>query len=319
MTWLVEPVVPADRAAQHAPDLLLIARDGQQDGARCALWWRETPQLDGHRVGAIGQYEASDDSAASALLAEACRLLAERGCHLAVGPMDGNTWQKYRFVIERGTEAPFLMEPTNPESWPAHFATAGFAPLAYYFSALNADLTVRDARLPELHSRFVERKVTLRTLRMDDFEAELQRIYGVAEHAFTDNYLYTPISFDQFATQYRASAAVVVPELVIIAEQADTPVGFSFSIPDLLERQRLPQPRTVILKTVAVLPNRSRFNGLGALMIDATHVAARRLGFTRVIHALMHESNQSLRISAGTAVTIRRYALFARPLVSAPT
>ena len=43
--------------------------------------------------------------------------------------------------------------------------------------------------------------------------------------------------------------------------------------------------------------------------------AARALGYTRVIHALMHEDNRSLRLSEqyGTAV-MRRYTLFARPL-----
>jgi hypothetical protein len=332
MTWTVAAVEPRELAAialpsswpplsagawdLHAPDLTLLARDGATVGARCSLWWRDTPPHDGVRVGAIGHYAASDDRAAAHLLDEACRVLSQH-CRLAVGPMDGNTWQKYRFVTEWGTEPPFFMEPTNPDLWPTQFAQAGFGTLAHYFSALNTDLSVRDQRLPELQARFAERGVTLRAIRMDDFETELRRIYAIAEHAFTDNVLYTPISFEQFAVQYRAGAAFVVPELVLIAEQDRIPVGFSFSVPDLLERQRGEKTRTVILKTVAALPDRSRFNGLGSLMIDATHEAARTLGFTRVVHALMHESNQSLRISARTATVMRRYALFAKPLAAA--
>ena len=332
MTWSVTEATPRELASmscppswptlspsdldRQAPDVSLVARDGTELGARCSLWWRDTPRHDGHRVGAIGHYAASDDFAAASLLSAACRRLTQHDCRLAVGPMDGNTWWKYRFVVEPGTEPPFFLEPVNPEAWPLQFERAGFTPLSYYFSALNADLSVRDARLPELRARFAEREVTLRTIRLNDFDAELQRIYTVAQQAFTDNFLYTPVSFEEFAAQYRASAPLVVPALVIIAEQAGAPVGFSFSIPDLLERQSGRPARTVILKTVATLPDRARFNGLGSLMIDATHEAALSLGFTRVVHALMHESNQSLRISARTAQVMRRYALFSRPLSS---
>jgi hypothetical protein len=48
--------------------------------------------------------------------------------------------------------------------------------------------------------------------------------------------------------------------------------------------------------------------------MDLAQRKARALGFRRAIHALIHESNVSGRISARTAQTMRRYALFAKPL-----
>ena len=308
------PALSRAEVTQHAPDLSLVARDGARVGARCSLWWRETPKIDGQHVGAIGHFAAHNNEAASVLLEEASRALARRGCVIAVGPMNGNTWRSYRLVTDPGTEPAFFMEPTNPTSWVAYFSTAGFAPLAYYFSGINVSLATRDTRVPELQARFAEREVTLRSLRINDFESELQRIYRVAETAFMDNFLYTPISVAQFAAQYRASAAILEPELVIIAEQRGKPVGFCFSVPDVLETKRASDHQTLILKTVAILPDRAQFSGLGALMIDATHERASQRGFTRVIHALMHESNQSRQISERSATTIRRYALFARPI-----
>jgi hypothetical protein len=38
------------------------------------------------------------------------------------------------------------------------------------------------------------------------------------------------------------------------------------------------------------------------------------MGFRRAIHALMHETNVSRRLSDRYARTMRRYALFSRPL-----
>jgi len=38
------------------------------------------------------------------------------------------------------------------------------------------------------------------------------------------------------------------------------------------------------------------------------------MGFTRAIHALMHETNKSRNLSARYARTIRRYTLFSKRL-----
>jgi hypothetical protein len=43
---------------------------------------------------------------------------------------------------------------------------------------------------------------------------------------------------------------------------------------------------------------------------------AAALGYTRAVHALMHEQNVSRNISRRYAETIRRYALFAKRLAS---
>ena len=87
--------------------------------AEALLWWTHVPALPGEKLGVIGGFNATSASATSAVLAEAGERLRAQGCTLAVGPMDGNTWRRYRFVTEPGTEPPFLLEPTNPATWPA--------------------------------------------------------------------------------------------------------------------------------------------------------------------------------------------------------
>jgi GNAT superfamily N-acetyltransferase len=106
------------------------------------------------------------------------------------------------------------------------------------------------------------------------------------------------------------------PELVLLAEHAGRPVGYVFVVPDLLAAQRGEPVTTVIVKTLAVLPGRA-YAGLGAVLLAEVHAAARRLGFRRAMHALMHETNTSRNLSAHYAATIRRYALFLRRLASA--
>jgi len=286
------------------------------DGAAEALvWWTHTPNLPGEKIGVIGGFHATSARATSEVLRRADEQLRAQHCTLAVGPMDGNTWRRYRFVTEAGSELPFLLEPTNPPEWPGWWREAGFGPLAEFYSAVTDDLAVRDERLDGVAARMAAAGVRIRPIDPACFEEELGRIYEVSVVSFQQNYLYTPLPREDFIAQYRAIQAKVRPELVLLAECAGQPVGYVFAIPDYAAVQRGVPVDTVVVKTLAVLPTRSHA-GLGALLLSEAHVAARRLGFARAIHALMHESNRSRNLSAHYAKIFRRYTLFARRLAA---
>jgi ribosomal protein S18 acetylase RimI-like enzyme len=311
----LSPLTP-QLCERHAPDASLLLTEGKGAAARCSLWWNNAPQCAGNRLGLIGHYAAARPGAAAEVLRRACNVLAEQGCTLAVGPMDGNTWRRYRLLTERGPEPPFFLEPDNPDDWPAHFTDNGFTPLAQYYSALNPDLNQRDPRADEAAERLAARDVRLRPLRLDRFEEELRLIYPLTLLSFRDNFLYTPLTAEEFLTMYRGLAGVLPSELQVLAEQAGTLVGFLLAAPDLLQKQRGVPVDTVVLKTMAVHPDHGGA-GLGGLMMARCQEQAAHMGFRRAIHALMHESNRSRRLSGRTAQVMRRYTLFARPLVPA--
>jgi len=281
--------------------------------ATAALWWTQVPPMDGERLGVIGAFTAECPEATAALLAEAESRLREQGCTLAVGPMDGNTWRKYRLVTDAGTEPPFLLEPTNPAAWADWWRAAGFGPLAEYYSTASDDLTTRDPRLEGVRARLAKAGVVIRRLTLDCFEAELAKIYEVSVVSFQDNYLYTPLPKEAFMAQYAGIRERIRPELVLLAEQAGRPVGYVFALPDYAQAARGDAVDTFIVKTLAVLPGRA-WAGLGAVLLAEVHEAARAGGFKRVIHALMHESNTSRNLSSHYATTIRRYTLFSKRL-----
>ena len=304
------------RVALTAPDLHLVVRGTEDDAplARASLWWSAGPELEGEPVGRIGHFAAATDAAAHRLLDEARAELASHGLRRVVGPMDGTTWFSYRFVTDTQGDLetvlpPVLLEPTQPAAWPAQWVVSGFAPLSHYVSTVVEDLTSHDPRLDGVRARMQADGLTIRSLEMADFEAELDRIYAVARDAFRDAFLYTPIDRPTCHALYAGARELIVPELVLLAERDGAPVGFAFSLPDLLERARGEPVRTVIVKTVAVLPGRQTA-GLGALLAEETHHRAHRLGFTRAVHALMHERNTSLVISRRQGLAMRRYTLF---------
>ncbi len=295
----------AGQLARQRPDVMLLS-----DAARCGLWLHDTPPYPGQRLGVVGHYHATSSEAGEMILNAACARLAAEGCTLAVGPMDGNTWERYRLITERGEEPPFFMEPDNPDDWPAHFLAAGFAPFARYCSALCDDL---GGDVPPLR----DPGITVRHIDLARFTEELRLLHRLSLTCFAGNLLYTPISEAGFLSLYEPARGLIRPELVLLAEKAGELVGFLFAVPDLLQRVRGGVIDTAIVKTMATHPAHAG-RGLGGHLMARVHAAIRACGYRRVIHALFHEHNHSGRISRHTARVFRRYTLFARPLGGDP-
>jgi GNAT superfamily N-acetyltransferase len=311
------PITSIDSATleQQPPLAHYLCVDHDELVARCSIWISDPG--DGQRPnGIIGHYAAADQRASDAILGHAIDQLKLRGCKTAIGPMDGNTWRRYRLLTHRGTEPAFFLEPENPDAWPGFFRAMGFTPLAEYFSSLNADLTVIDPRVPAAMERLSRQGIRLREIRLDRLDDELKAVHELSLEAFAKNFLYSPITQQQFLDMYRPLYGKMRSELVLMAEDAEQRlVGFVFGVPDF-NQAKLGQPITrAICKTVAVRPGRAGA-GLGSILIDRFQQAARGGGFTSVIHALMHEGNQSMKIASRFGTIIRRYTLFARNLES---
>ena len=303
---------PADFDAQYADVHLCAVSAGGGVQARCSLWWNHVPAYEQHRLGVIGHYSAAGDEAATAVLAAAQERLRLAGCTLAVGPMNGNTWRSYRFVTERGEQPPFFLEPMNPPEWPLQFEREGFSSLASYFSALNSDLSRPDPRIPAIENRMADAGVAIRSARAD-LRREMEKIYGVSQVSFRQNFLYTEIPEAVFVAMYQPLFSLVRPELVLIAERASECVGYLFAIPDLAQKARDLDVDTFIIKTVSILP-RPEIRGLGTLLVARAQQLGHEMGFRHCIHALMFEDNISLNISRHYAAIMRKYTLYSKAL-----
>lgn len=315
----VEALAP-DAWAATRPDLYLVDVRGGATHARLSLWWTrpvpmpDAPDAPDAVAGAIGHAAWGDADAGAALLGAAVARLREAGCTHALGPMDGSTWHAYRVVTEAApgggtSEPPFAMEPFPPPPVAEAFARAGFAPVAHYLSS-------RVDRLPDAAEAVAARLGALAgegvaLAPAGDLEVALDAIYRVSLVAFPGNAFYTPLGRDAFLATYRPLLPHVDPRLVWLAHAGGAPLGFAFGVPDLAQAARGEAVDTVVVKTVAVVPE-ARALGLGGALVGALHEAARSAGYGRAIHALMHEANTSVRISTHTARPMRRYALLGR-------
>ena len=102
---------------------------------------------------------------------------------------------------------------------------------------------------------------------------------------------------------------------MLIAKHDERVVGFIFAPPDYLQDSGSDPIDTIVIKTVAILPD-NRYSGLGRLLIVNLLQNAVDLGYSKAISALMYSGNQSQKISKDCAGTMRRYALFAKSLTT---
>ena len=298
-----------DRVDQH-----FAALDKEQRvRARCSIWWRDTANVNESKTGAIGHYAATDSQYGAAVLQHATRELRNRRCKIALGPLDGNTWRRYRFITERGDAKAFFLEPDNPDEWPLHFENSGFAPLAHYVSEINPDMANRQPQLGSLREKFARLGVQVEPLNVQNPVDDMAGIYRVVCESFRDAFLYTPLDVDSYCDMYQPMLGRVDPGLMLVAKHDDEVVGFILAPPDYLQQSYQQTMDAIVLKTVAVLPRRE-YRGLGRVLIVDLLKNAIDMGFSTAISALMHTENRSQKISSDCAGPMRAYTLFAREL-----
>ena len=306
----------ADPTAPGPDAEYAIAFRDERPVARLATYARRDLVGAPGETGLVGHYAATDADAAVALLRDATRRLVAAGAQRVLGPMNGTTWARYRFAIaEPSGESggrPFLGEPVNPPEYPAHFVRAGFREAAWYESRITPDMAVANPRAAAAEATARARGVTIAPIDLARFDDDLRDLHGLSLRAFAENLYYSPIGAEEFAAMYRPMRALLDPALVLLARDGEASlIGYAFAYPDPLSLEG-GRPHRLIVKTLAVDPA-WRSIGLGALLVERLHAAARGAGLSTVIHALMQAANDSVKISAHTARLFRRYALYEHP------
>ena len=267
-----------------------------------ATIYPDAPRWGEHKTASFGEFSCESAADGAQLLREVEKRLEAEGFEALIGPMDGDTWHKYRVVTESDGSPPFLMEPVSGAHDLEAMRDAGLRPISNYFST-RAPLTRVTERKP---ARL--RGITISHWDGRDGERLLGEFFAMSREAFAGNRFYKPIDREEFAALYAPVIPLIDPQYVLLAHNSRGDfTGYLFAIPNHLEG---PSPRSIIVKTYA-----SRQFGVGHLLGDALHRHALRQGFEQVIHALMHESNASLKQSRKYGATVmRRYALMGKRL-----
>ena len=278
--------------------------------ASAGLWWENVPPHPEGKVGTIGAWVPGTIEETSELLETAVAELSARACRVALAPMDGNTWRRYRFVTWSDGRPPFFLEPFSQPDSTTPFLESGFEVFERYSSGA-VDLIRPGPDLSVIRGKLESKGVVFAPMSGDEFPAALRDIHNLSLASFARNVYYTPLDWKPFAAMYQPLRPMIRDGLVWTARDNTGLAAYLFAIPDRLD----PTGRTLVLKTLASRPDPA-LAGIGSVLTGLAHEAAKAMGFTTAIHALEHESNQSQRLSRRFgATTFREYALLGRRLV----
>lgn len=216
-------------------DHLVLVKDGKDVGRVAAIRNRRSEEFRRDRTGWFGWFECPrDPEAARALLDAARARLASRGCDAVIGPVSYSTNDTCGLLVEGFEGPPVLMMPWNPPWYEGLLLGAGLEPAE---DLLAWEVLIADVLADERTDRILDRARrrhgwTLRPVRMDRFEAELDTIRGIYNRAWEANWGFVPMSEAEFAFAAEDLKRIADPDMILMAEKGGEVVAFSLTLPD---------------------------------------------------------------------------------------
>lgn len=292
-------------------DASYLLFEGENVVARASLYHNPFLRYMDMHTWTIGNYECvDDDHYASEILGHLIREAKRKKSGYLLGPMNGSTWENYRFGIDHNNP-PFFLEPYQPLYYNQHFKNAGFELIASYFTNIDHHFKYDHPDILKREIELYADGVRIRSIDLEYFEEEIARIYDFTSQAFKTNFLYTPISKDAFLKKYAQAKHLIDPDFTLLAEDSENNlIGFYFCTHDFLNQNE----KSLIVKTLARHPDR-KWKGLGHVMGNAVYRKAASRGYKSAIHPFIYQQGTSKTLSENfSGSNYKNYALYGRKI-----
>ena len=304
---------------ERPSEIMIFMDENNNIGGNLHLWYNR-PNYNEKATSYIGNVNILEKyrKNETEIFNEIFESLKKDGIETIIGPLNGTTWNTYRYVTDKGHRSPFLMEPWNEDYYVELFEKIGFKPLAYYISTIMENMNPVQRRhlskkIEKLKKFDYYRDTTVKSAENEDLITVLNKVYDLTIETFKNNFLYSELDREIFLKMYMSYEDKIVKKFFKMLYLKDELIGYVFGIPDYAELQYKEKIETMILKTIAISP---RYNGkgMGYILIDELVKEAEHSGYKNVIYALMHEKNISKNIGSLLGDELRRYALFIKEL-----
>ena len=302
------------------PSEIIIFNDENNNIGGSLHLWHNRPDYNGRKTSYIGnvniheKYRKNEEQLFNKIFEE----LKKEGIETIIGPLNGTTWNTYRYVTEKGNGRPFLLEPWNEDYSVSLFEKLGFKPLAGYISTVMEGMNSNgrknlDKKIEKLKKFDYYKDTRVESAENKDLLKVLNKVYDLTVEAFKNNFLYSELEREIFLKMYMSYEDKIVKKFFKMLYLKGELIGYVFGIPDYAELGYKGKIDTIILKTIAVSPEYNG-KGMGYILINSLVEEAEKEGYENVIYALMHESNVSKNIGLLLGNMLRRYTLFIKEL-----
>ncbi|MDA8389079.1 MAG: hypothetical protein M0Z58_10530 [Nitrospiraceae bacterium] len=248
--------------------LFLLEKDGRISGRIASVIDERHLACHGDGAGFFGFYESVNDaSVAGALLDRVEAELKEARLTTMRGPMSFSTNDEFAFQTEGFSDPPMIMTPYNPPWYNDLMAACGMK------KAKDLLAYIRDMALPlpekvRRVAALAEKKgVGVRLADMKKLNRELSVFRDVYNSSWKDNWGFIPITPDEVDVMAEQLKGVLLPELTIIAEAGEGPVGFLGIVPDVNQVLRVLRGRMTPLGIMKALYRFRRIDALRLMLL----------------------------------------------------
>ncbi len=315
----------------------MATRDGKMVGRVAAILNVGHLERYNDGVGFFGFFESVDDQeVADALFNAASQWLKDQGCIAVRGPMNPSMNHTVGLLIDGFDSSPFFMMTYNPPYYEKLIENAGFVKSQDLYSFWG-----KVDMLPKVRERFLhtaemiqERfNVKLRPLNKKRFTDDYEMFLNIYNRSLTNTWGFVPMSESEIKTMAASLKLLMIPELAIVAEIDDQPIGATFCLPDYnprikaingrlfpfgfvkLLRKREEAIRRIRVISTNVIPE-YQMSGLGLVLLNALVPKALECGVQECEFSWVLESNQFSRgsLEKGGAVCNKTYRVYDKPI-----
>jgi len=226
----------------HGEAAPFVARRGDQVVGTVVAWinHRSNAHLKEKAAG-FGFFEVLEDyPIAETLLTAACDWARGRGMEVIRGPFYFSMDDSPGVLIKGFDQAQVVLMGHTPPYYADFIERFGMEKYrdAYAYRGDLALLEGDIANIPRKILRIAEAvrkraKVTIRKVRMDDWDNEVTLVMDIFNQALGHMRNHVPMDETEFRRFADGLRAILDPEMVLIAEVAGRPVGFSVTMPDV--------------------------------------------------------------------------------------
>jgi GNAT superfamily N-acetyltransferase len=218
----------------HATARFFLAKkEGRVAGRIAAIVNRRHIEFHKEQAGFFGFFESSQDQeVASALLERVAGSLRKEGMQIMRGPMNFSTNEECGFLLEGFDSPPMLMTPYNPSYYHDLMEKCGLEKskdLYAYILDIPEELPGKIIRVADIAAKS---GIRVRPLNKKFFEREMNIFKVVYNSAWQNNWGFIPLTDEELVHLGNNLKSVIVPELTLIAERENEPVGFMGLLPD---------------------------------------------------------------------------------------
>jgi GNAT superfamily N-acetyltransferase len=215
-------------------ELFLARRAGQVVGRIAAVDDPRYNEFHNTKLGFFGMFECvNDPGVARGLFEAAAGWVRSRGFAQMQGPVNFSSNYEMGVLVEGFDAPPLVMMAYNPRYYPSLYEANGFEKAKDLWAFELSSSVPPPEKVVRVAEKIRQREgIVVRPVRMNDFENEVRRIKDIYNAAWEKNWGFVPMTEREFDHMAKEMKALVVADLLLIAEVKGEPVAFAMTLPD---------------------------------------------------------------------------------------